>query len=159
MNKKIVYLTVAVCTFLAVLCSCTASSGDSLLEVIAGVEGTLSQESSIVSSVLSSDVPESSEPEESNDESSKADVSEDETLDIIYPETNYPTEKKAYVNTETDPLTMRTNPSSYNYTTVMMIPKGAEISVKGETGSFYFVEYDGKLGWVSSAYVKFTDNT
>ncbi|MBQ9958600.1 MAG: SH3 domain-containing protein, partial [Clostridia bacterium] len=61
-------------------------------------------------------------------------------------------------NTQTDPLTMRTNPSSSNYTTIMMIPKGAEISVKGETGSFYFVDYKGKLGWVSGAYVKFADD-
>lgn len=160
MNKKIVYLTVALCAAIAILCSCTASSGDSLLEVVAGVAGSSSEESSMTSSTVSSEpessIPESSEPD---DASSKAASSEDDSLDITYPEENYAAAKKAYVNTQTDPLTMRTNPSSYNYSTVMMIPKGAEISVKGETGKFYFVEYNGKLGWVSASYVKFADDT
>lgn len=158
MNKKIVYLTVSMCAAIALLCSCTASSGDSLLEVVAGVAGSSVEESSDVSSMISSE-PESSIPESSEPaESSKAASSEDDSLDITYPEVNYSTAKKAYVNTQTDPLTMRTNPSSYNYSTVMMIPKGAEITVKGETGSFYFVEYNGKLGWVSANYVKFADS-
>ena len=158
MNTRIICLTIAVIMLLGSLCACTSSSGDSLLEVVAGVAGTSSEETSSIPTISSepeSSVPESSEPESSEEESEEE--SEDETLDITYPEKNYSTTKKAYVNTQTDPLTMRTNPSSTNYTTVLMIPKGAEISVKGETGSFYFVEYGGKLGWVSAAYVKFAD--
>ncbi len=164
MNTKIICLAIALCTLITLLCSCTSSSGDSLLEVVAGVAGTSSEDVSSElpssSSQEESSLPESSENQSSEVSSESDDEEEDNgDFDITYPEKNYNTAKKAYVNTQTDPLTMRTNPSSSNYTTIMMIPKGAEISVKGETGSFYFVEYKEKLGWVSAAYVKFADDT
>ena len=41
--------------------------------------------------------------------------------------------------------------------TVVMIPKGAKITVKGATGNFLFVEYDKKLGYVSKQYVSFDE--
>lgn len=163
MNKRIICLAIAIMMLLGSLCACTSSSGDSLLEVVAGVAGTSSEDTSSLpetsSKPESSSQPETSSNASSEDESSDDESSEeeDDNFDVTYPEKNYSSPKKAYVNTQTDPLTMRTNPSSTNYTTVMMIPKGAEISVKGETGSFYFVDYKGKLGWVSAAYVKFAD--
>ncbi len=159
MNKKIIYLTIAVCTLLAILCSCTTSSGDSLLEVVAGVKGESSEISSVasISSDISSQV--SSEAPSSEAESDDENESEDETLDIVYPETNYSTEREGYVKTQTDPLTLRSNPSLYNYTTILMIPKGATFTVKGATGNFLFVEYKGKLGYVNGDYVGFEDSS
>ena len=145
MNKKIVCLTLAVCTLIAVLCSCTSSKGDSLLEVVAGVKGESSEVSSMVPS--SSEAPSSSSEAQSIDES----------LDIVYPETNYSTARTGWVATETDPLTLRSHPSSSDYETVVMIPKGAKITVKGATGNFLFVEYDKKLGYVSKQYVSFDE--
>ena len=145
------------------LCACTSSSGDSLLEVVAGVAGTSSEDTSSLPE--SSSQPKSSSQPESSDASSEdassdeeSSEEEDDNLDVTYPEKNYNTPKKAYVNTQSTGLTMRKNPSSTNYTSIMEIPKGAEISVKGETGSFYFVDYKGKLGWVTGSYVKFADN-
>ena len=161
MNKRIFCLTIAIMMLLCSLCACTSSSGDSLLEVVAGVAGTSSEETSslpTISSEAESSIPESSQEESSEPESSEEEEEEDDNLDVTYPEKNYSTPKKAYVNTQDDPLTMRSNPSSSNYVTLLKIPKGAEISVKGETGSFYFVDYNGKLGWVSAAYVKFADS-
>ena len=145
MNKKIVCLTLAVCTLIAVLCSCTSSKGDSLLEVVAGVKGESSEVSSMAPS--SSEAPSSSSEAQSIDES----------LDIVYPETNYSTARTGWVATETDPLTLRSHPSSSDYETVVMIPKGAKITVKGATGNFLFVEYDKKLGYVSKQYVSFDE--
>lgn len=145
MNKKIVCLTLAVCTLIAVLCSCTSSKGDSLLEVVAGVKGESSEVSSMAP--LSSEAPSSSSEAQSIDES----------LDIVYPETNYSTARTGWVATETDPLTLRSHPSSSDYETVVMIPKGAKITVKGATGNFLFVEYDKKLGYVSKQYVSFDE--
>ena len=162
MNKRIFCLTIAIMMLLCSLCACTSSSGDSLLEVVAGVAGTSSEEASSLpttSNDAESSIPESSQEESSEPESSEEESEEeDDNLDVTYPEKNYSSPKKAYVNTQDDPLTMRSNPSSSNYVTILKIPKGAEISVKGETGSFYFVDYNGKLGWVSAAYVKFADS-
>lgn len=152
MNKKIVCLTLAVCTLIAVLCSCTSSKGDSLLEVVAGVKGESSEVSSMAPS--SSEAPSSSS--EAPSSSSEA-QSIDESLDIVYPETNYSTARTGWVATETDPLTLRSHPSSSDYETVVMIPKGAKITVKGATGNFLFVEYDKKLGYVSNQYVSFDE--
>ena len=152
MNKKIVCLTLAVCTLIAVLCSCTSSKGDSLLEVVAGVKGESSEGSSMTPS--SSEAPSSSS--EAPSSSSEA-QSIDESLDIVYPETNYSTARTGWVATETDPLTLRSHPSSSDYETVVMIPKGAKITVKGATGNFLFVEYDKKLGYVSKQYVSFDE--
>ena len=89
MNTRIICLTIAVIMLLGSLCACTSSSGDSLLEVVAGVAGTSSEETSsmpTISSEPESSVPESSEPESSEEESEEE--SEDETLDITYPEKN-----------------------------------------------------------------------
>ena len=152
MNKKIVCLTLAVCTLIAVLCSCTSSKGDSLLEVVAGVKG----ESSEVSSMAPSSSVAPSSSSEAPSSSSEA-QSIDESLDIVYPETNYSTARTGWVATETDPLTLRSHPSSSDYETVVMIPKGAKITVKGATGNFLFVEYDKKLGYVSKQYVSFDE--
>ena len=152
MNKKIVYLTLTVCALIAVLCSCTSSKGDSLLEVVAGVKGESSEVSSMAPS--SSEAPSSSS--EAPSSSSEA-QSIDESLDIVYPETNYSTARTGWVATETDPLTLRSHPSSSDYETVVMIPKGAKITVKGATGNFLFVEYDKKLGYVSKQYVSFDE--
>ncbi len=152
MNKKIVYLTLAACAVLAVLCSCTSSKGDSLLEVVAGVKGESSEAPSTISS--SSVAPESSSSEAPSSSSAQ---SVDESLDIVYPETNYSTARTGWVATQTDPLTLRSHPSSYEYETVIMIPKGAKITVKGATGDFLFVEYDKKLGYVSKQYVSFDE--
>ena len=151
MNKKIVYLTLTVCALIAVLCSCTSSKGDSLLEVVAGVKGESSEVSSMAPS--SSEAPSSSSEAPSSSEAQSI----DESLDIVYPETNYSTARTGWVATETDPLTLRSHPSSSDYETVVMIPKGAKISVKGATGNFLFVEYDKKLGYVSKQYVSFDE--
>ena len=151
MNKKIVYLTLTVCALIAVLCSCTSSKGDSLLEVVAGVKGESSEVSSMAPS--SSEAPSSSSEAPSSSEAQSI----DESLDIVYPETNYSTARTGWVATETDPLTLRSHPSSSDYETVVMIPKGAKITVKGATGNFLFVEYDKKLGYVSKQYVSFDE--
>lgn len=151
MNKKIVYLTLTVCALIAVLCSCTSSKGDSLLEVVAGVKGESSEVSSMAPS--SSEAPSSSSETPSSSEAQSI----DESLDIVYPETNYSTARTGWVATETDPLTLRSHPSSSDYETVVMIPKGAKITVKGATGNFLFVEYDKKLGYVSKQYVSFDE--
>lgn len=151
MNKKIVYLTLTVCALIAVLCSCTSSKGDSLLEVVAGVKGENSEVSSMAPS--SSEAPSSSSEAPSSSEAQSI----DESLDIVYPETNYSTARTGWVATETDPLTLRSHPSSSDYETVVMIPKGAKITVKGATGNFLFVEYDKKLGYVSKQYVSFDE--
>ena len=151
MNKKIVYLTLTVCALIAVLCSCTSSNGDSLLEVVAGVKGESSEVSSMAPS--SSEAPSSSSEAPSSSEAQSI----DESLDIVYPETNYSTARTGWVATETDPLTLRSHPSSSDYETVVMIPKGAKITVKGATGNFLFVEYDKKLGYVSKQYVSFDE--
>lgn len=151
MNKKIVYLTLTVCALIAVLCSCTSSKGDSLLEVVAGVKGESSEVSSMAPS--SSEAPSSSSEAPSSSETQSI----DESLDIVYPETNYSTARTGWVATETDPLTLRSHPSSSDYETVVMIPKGAKITVKGATGNFLFVEYDKKLGYVSKQYVSFDE--
>ena len=151
MNKKIVYLTLTVCALIAVLCSRTSSKGDSLLEVVAGVKGESSEVSSMAPS--SSEAPSSSSEAPSSSEAQSI----DESLDIVYPETNYSTARTGWVATETDPLTLRSHPSSSDYETVVMIPKGAKITVKGATGNFLFVEYDKKLGYVSKQYVSFDE--
>ena len=103
--------------------------------------------------------PSSSEAPSSSSEapSSSEAQSIDESLDIVYPETNYSTARTGWVATETDPLTLRSHPSSSDYETVVMIPKGAKITVKGATGNFLFVEYDKKLGYVSKQYVSFDE--
>ena len=163
MNKRIICLAIAIMMLLGSLCACTSSNGDSLLGVVAGVAGTSSEETSSLAEISSQ--PESSSQPETSSEVSSEEEDEDESseeedsnFDVTYPEKNYNTPKKAYVNTQSTGLTMRTNPSSTNYTAIMDIPKGAEISVKGETGNFYFVDYKGKLGWVTASYVKFADD-
>jgi uncharacterized protein YgiM (DUF1202 family) len=156
MIKKTISLIIAIGAICVVFCSCASSSGDSLLEVIAGLQ------SSDISSAASSDISSAPSSEVSSDVSStptsSAVVSTDNSPDIIYPENNYSSAKKGYVATQETPLTMRTGPSS-SYDIITTIPKGADISVKGETGSYYYVEYNGKSGWVNGDYVKFSDSS
>ena len=54
----------------------------------------------------------------------------------------------------TDDTNMRSTANSYASNVIRRIPEGDYVTVTGESGNFYRIEYDGKTGYVFTQYVK-----
>ncbi len=61
---------------------------------------------------------------------------------------------KYRINTESDPLRMRSGPGSSYSLLGASIPKGMVVSVAEVSGSWGKVAYDGKTGWISLSYAE-----
>ena len=65
-------------------------------------------------------------------------------------------ESYPFTGVTTDATNMRRAPKSNESNVIVKIPKGDRMTVVGETGNFYRIEYDGQTGYVFKKYVKKT---
>jgi GH25 family lysozyme M1 (1,4-beta-N-acetylmuramidase) len=91
--------------------------------------------------------------DETTSENQKQPESAKETATVDYAHT---VDYYAKVNTKTDPLNVRVGPGTkYKQCSFSPIPKGAKVGVcKYKVGQWYLVKYNGKYGFVHSAYLK-----